>query len=128
MNELPLSIFEILTILNFILIAYSFYNIDFNKPIKIDKIITAIISSPLSFILSNSIINGTITETYVDTTGLHYVPIQSLPFHYFLMGFAVLMTILSVLLIIKFISDHFETLQKKSALGDWEDNGFRRNR
>jgi hypothetical protein len=128
MNELPISVFEILLIIDLIAIAYSLYGINFDKPTTLDKILTSVITSPLSFILSTHIINGNVVQTYADSTGYHYVPFQSLPVHYFLLGFAVLMTILSVLLIIKFISDHFETLEKKSALGDWKENSFTQRR
>ena len=124
MNELPLSIYEMLLALDLVIIAYSLYGISFDKPTTVDKILTAIIAAPLSFILSSYIINGKVVQTYVDSTGYHYIPFQSLPLHYFLLGFAVLMTIMSILLIVKFISDHFESLEKKSSLGDWKNNSF----
>lgn len=128
MNEIPLSVFEMVLALDLIVIAYALYGINFNVEVKVDKIIAAIISSPLSFILSSSIINGNIVTTYADTDGFHYIPFQSLPLHYFLMGFAVLMTLLSMLLIVKFISDYFENLEKKSALSDWRQNSFTNRR
>lgn len=124
MNELPLSIYNGLLAVDLILIAYALYGIDFHKEVKIDKILSTAISSPLSFILGSYIINGSVVQTYVDSTGPHYIPFQSLPLYYFLTGFAVLMTILSILLIMKFISDHFENLEKKSSLGDWQQNSF----
>lgn len=107
-----------------IIIAYSLYGINFDKLVTIDKIITSVIASPLSFILGSYIINGEVVQTYVDSTGFHYIPFQSLPLYYFLTGFATLMTILSILLLFKFISDYFETLEKKSSLGDWQNNSF----
>ncbi len=128
MNELPLSVFEILLAVDLIVIAYSLYGLNFEKPVTIDKIITSVIASPLSFILSNYIINGKVVQTYVDSTGYHFVPFQSLPLHYFVLGFAVLMATLSILLIIKYISDHFETVEKKSSLGDWKQNNFSERR
>ena len=124
MNELPLSIFEMLLALDLIIIAYSLYGIGFDKPVTVDKILTNMIASPLSFILAGYIINGEVVQTYVDTAGYHYIPFQSLPLHYFLLGFAVLAGVITILLIVKFISDHFKSLEKKSALGDWHQNSF----
>lgn len=128
MNELPLSIYELLLALDLIVIAYALYGINFDKPATVSKILSAVISSPLSFILASYIINGEVVQTYVDTNGYHYIPFQSLPVYYLLTGFAMLMTVLSVLLIIKFISDYFESLEKKSALGDWKQNSFTERR
>lgn len=128
MNELPLSIYELLLTLNLIVIAYALHGINFDKPTTISKILAAVISSPLSFILASYIINGEVVQTYVDTNGYHYIPFQSLPLYYILAGFAVLMTVLSIIFIIKFISDYFETLEKKSSLGDWHQNSFSERR
>lgn len=128
MNELPISIFGMLLALDLIIIAYSLHGISFDKPTTVDKIIASVIASPLSFILASSIINGTVVENYVDTTGYHYIPVQSLPLHYFLLGFAVLMGVITLLLIAKFISDHFESLDKKSSIGDWHQNSFSKRR
>lgn len=128
MNELPLSVFEILLAVDIIVVAYVLWSIDFNKPTSINKIFSSVISSFLSYILSTYIIDGKVVQTYADSTGYHFIPYQSIPIHYFLLGFAVLMTVVTLFLIVKIISDYFEKLETKSALGDWKQNSFTKER
>lgn len=119
MNELPLSVFEVLLGADLVTIAYSLYGIDFEK-VKIDRIIATIIAAPLSFTLANYIINGNVVQTYVDSSGYHYISVQSQPLNLFLLGIGVFISVLSILLIVKIIHDHFQKLEQKSALGDWK--------
>lgn len=119
MNEIPLSVFDMLLAADLIIIAYAFYGLNFEK-IRIDKILSTVIASPLSFVLANSVINGNVVQTYADSSGFHYIPFQSQSLNLFLLALGTIMSVLSILLIVKLIHNHFESLEQKSALGDWK--------
>lgn len=120
MNEIPVSVFSIFAVIDLIIIAYALYGLDFKQETKIDKILSAVISSAFSFILANSILNGNVVQTYATAAGYNYIPVQSLPLNYIFLGFGMLMAILSVLFIIKIIGEHLEQMENDTAMGDWK--------
>lgn len=117
-NEIPLSLFSIILVVDFVLILYTILKI--TKPPTIDSILTAFISAFLSFIAANSILNGNVVIIQSTGTVYSYIPIQSIPLNYLLLMFGVIMSIVTVFFVFTFIHNYLEKEKSFSALGDWQ--------
>jgi uncharacterized membrane protein len=116
-NEIPINLFSILIVADFVLILYTILKI--NKP-AVDSIITAAISAFLSFICANMILNGNVVAIQSTGTEYSYIPIQSLPLHYILLMFGSIMSVVAVFFVYSYISNYLEKEKSFSALGEWK--------
>jgi len=121
MNEIPLNLFSIFIVADFVLILYVLLKI--NKPPTMDMILASFISAFLSFISANMILNGEVVAIQSTGTEYSYIPIQSMPIHYLLLGFGCCMMIFAVYFIISYINGYFDNKNKFSAIGGWADEG-----
>lgn len=112
-----MNLFSIFLIVDLLLILYAFLKI--NKTPTIDVILASSISSFLSFITANMILNGEVVAIQSTGTEYSFIPIQSLPIHYLLLGFGVVMSIFTVFFTYKYLIDYFEKANTFSALGGW---------
>lgn len=117
MNEIPLNLFSIFLIADLILILYAFLKI--NKAPTIDVIFASSISAFLSFISANMILNGEVVAIQSTGTEYSFIPIQSLPIHYLLLGFGVVMSIFTVFFTYQYLMNYFEKEKTFSAIGGW---------
>lgn len=110
-NEIPVSLFLFMLIAQFGLLLYS---VAIKKDgDRIDHVLTASISSILGWLNANLILNGNVNE--ITQTGV-FVPIQSLPVHYFLLSVAIISVILVFYFVIEFFRMRVENEQVFSAL------------
>ena len=101
-NEIPVSMFLFFLSVQFILLVYSL--VIKRDGERIDYIITCGISAVLGWINANMVLNGNVTLLQSTGTVYTFVPIRSLPMHYFLLAIA----IISMILLIWFVFDYFQ--------------------
>jgi len=100
-NEIPVSLFSLFLIIQFGLLIYSIAIKRTSE--RIDYMITAGLSGILGYLNSNMILNSNVNMLQSDGTTYSYIPIQSLPLHYFLLG----VSIITFLILFWFIIDFF---------------------
>jgi hypothetical protein len=95
MNEIPLSLFNVMSVITFILILFTLiYKENFVR------ITTAFISMILSYVLSFIIINGNVVIIQSTGTAYTYIPIINTTLNYFWLFIAIVMGLFTVLFII----------------------------
>ena len=114
-NEIPVSMFLFFLSIQFVLLLYSLaINRDGER---IDYMITCAISGVLGWLNANMVLNENVNE--ITSTGT-FVPIQSLPLHYFLLAVAIISFIILVWFVFDFIQKRIEKDKIMSALdGDF---------
>lgn len=94
-NEIPLSLFNIM---NVVTLALMIFTLIYNE--NIVRIITAFITTILSYVNSFIIINGNVVEIQTDGVTYSYIPIINTTLNYFWLFIAIIMGIFTVLFII----------------------------
>lgn len=115
MNEIPLSFFIVLVIVQLVLMVYAFIR---KSDGMYSNVFAGFLSGFLGFLNANMILNGNVVVIQSDGSTYSYIPVQSLPVHYFLLGLGVIMVIVTVFLVFGVL---YSMLNKKqeSALGEW---------
>lgn len=117
-NEIPVGIFLFLLGVQFILLIYSL--VVRRDGERIDYMITIGLSAILGWMNANMILNGNVNMIQSDGATYSYIPVQSLPLHYFLLAVA----IVSIIILFWFIIEYFRKRMEKdlnlsSFDGDW---------
>ncbi len=106
MNDIPVELFILFWIFQFVIMAYALIT---NDDTRHTDVIAGVLSSIMAFILSQSIINGTV---YVMASDGTKTLVQSLPIHYFILGLGIFMSVATVVVIItKFSSPDPDDLE-----------------
>ena len=117
-NEIPVNMFLFFLSAQFVLLLYSLAIKRDGE--RIDYMITCAISGVLGWIDANMILNGNINMVQSDGTTYSYIPVQSLPLHYFLLSMAIISFILLAWFVFDFIQKRIEKDKIMSALeGDF---------
>lgn len=115
-NEIPVSIYLFMLAGQFLMLLYALAIFGRHEE-RIDHIITASLSAILGWLNANLALNGNVNIIQSDGTTYSYIPVQSLPLHYFLLAVA----IVSMIIVFWFVLDHFrqkvEEEQVFTALG-----------
>lgn len=116
-NELPLNYFTFLTIIQIGLLIYCF--LDFNKNLFL-RGFGALLSAIIGYTNSNMILNGSVVLVQSDGTTYSYIPVQSLPVHYLLLGLTIVAGLLFIMFIIRILQHSFEKAGAFEPLGGWD--------
>ncbi len=117
-NEIPISMYLFFLSMQFILLIYSF--VVRRDGERIDYLITLALSTALGWLNANQILNKNVNMLQSDGTAFSYIPIQSLPIHYFLLAVAIMSFVILCWFLFEFIQKRVEKDQIMSALdGDF---------
>lgn len=116
-NELPLSYFTILTVLQIGLLLYCFA--DFDNKLYL-RGFSSLISAIIGYGNANMILNGSIVLVQSDGSSYSYISVQSLPIHYLLLGLTIVAGLLFIMFIIRIMQHSFEKAGAFEPLGGWD--------
>ena len=115
MNEITLSLYIILVIVQLLTMAWVLIRL--MEPAPID-ILVGLISVVFGYVNSQMILNGNVNVIVADTSTTTYIPIQSLPFHYLLLALATFMTIVTIYITVMIVKDIFSQ-KNNSFMKNW---------
>lgn len=113
-NEIPVSMFLFFLSIQFILLIYSL--VIKRDGERIDYMITCAISSVLGWVNANMILSGNVNIVQSDGSSYSYIPVQSLPMHYFLLAIAIISLVILVWFVFDFFQKRIEQDKIMSAL------------
>lgn len=116
-NELPLNYFIVLTALQIGLLLFCF--IDFNNKLVL-RGFSSLLSAIVGYGNANMILNGNVVLIQSDGVAYSYIPVQSLPVHYLLLGLTIVAGLLFILFIVRIMQASFEKAGAFEPLGGWE--------
>lgn len=115
-NEIPVSMFLFMLAVQFGLLIYSMAIKRDGE--RIDYMITAGLSGILGWLNANMILNENVNMLQSDGTTYSYIPIQSLPLHYFLLAVAIISFIITIWFVIEFYKQNMEKSEIMSAFNE----------
>lgn len=120
MNEIPISIFILMAVVDFVFLILSFLIPESFKPQYHIDVVFAALSSGVSFLLANMILSGNVVFIQSDGVAFSYIPIQSIPLNYVFTGLGVSMALTTALFIYQAVHEMIEKEKSFSALGEWD--------
>lgn len=111
-NEITVTIFTVMVIMQLSLAVLTFIL----KQDGYAHIYVALLSTILGFVNANIILNGNVVTIISDGITYSYLPMQSLPIHYFLLAVSLTMLFITVMLAVKLLKDKAEKDSTFSAM------------